>query len=97
MMNCSFRCNNICHAWKVSTYQCTHATSDDQCVDTCGEECVSCPINYVLKDPQTCVRPSDCVCMLPDGSTLGVSCFHLLLGFVSYIIFILSLDKLRTI
>lgn len=72
MIDCSYRCNEVCHAWKISTYQCTHA-AEDACVDTCGEDCVSCPINYVLKDTKTCVRPADCVCMLPDGNTLGVS------------------------
>ncbi|XP_078495661.1 uncharacterized protein LOC445660 [Ciona intestinalis] len=70
MVTCSFRCNQVCHAWRTATYQCAHS-SDDQCVDTCGEECVSCPINYILKDPKTCVRPADCLCMLPDGSSLG--------------------------
>ena len=69
---CAFRCNQVCHAWRTATYQCTFAESDDKCVDTCGEDCVSCPINYVLRDPKTCVRPADCQCMLPDGSTLGV-------------------------
>lgn len=79
MKTCAFRCNQVCHAWRQSTYQCTHATDDDHCVDTCGEECVSCPANYVLKDTQTCVRPKDCLCMLPNGDTLGVSDFTLFL------------------